>query len=50
MPDLHFELLDACTGVNAIRLYYKPVIDESAIALAEFDAGSKVERIDAHYR
>ena len=31
MPDLHFELLDACTDVNSITIYYNSVMDKLAI-------------------
>lgn len=49
MPDLHFELLDVCTGVNSIAVYYKSVMDKLAIEVMEFDADGKVERVVVHY-
>jgi len=50
MPDLHFELLDVCVGVNSIAVYYRSVMDKLAIELMEFDAEGKVERVVVHYR
>ena len=50
MPDLHFELLDVCEGVNSIAVYYRSVMDKLAIELMEFDAEGKVERVVVHYR
>lgn len=49
MPDLHFELLDVCTGVNSIAVYYKSVMDKLAIEVMEFDDAGKVERVVVHY-
>ena len=49
MPDLHFELLDVCTGVNSIAVYYKSVLDKLAIEVMEFDGAGKVERVVVHY-
>ena len=49
MPDLHFELLDVCVGVNSIAVYYKSVMDKLAIDVMEFDADGKVERVVVHY-
>ena len=49
IPDLHFELLDVCEGVNSIAVYYKSVMDKRAIEVMEFDAGGKVERDVVHY-
>jgi hypothetical protein len=49
MPDLHFELLDVCTGVNSIAVYYKSVMDKLAIEVMEFDNEDKVERVVVHY-
>ena len=49
MPDLHFELLDVCTGVNSIAVYYKSVMDKLAIEVMEFDGEGKVERVVVHY-
>ncbi len=49
MPDLHFELLDVCTGVNSIAVYYKSVMNKLAIEVMEFDAEGKVERVVVHY-
>ena len=49
MPDLHFELLDVCEGVNSIAVYYKSVMDKRAIEVMEFGAEGKVERVVVHY-
>ncbi len=49
MPNLHFELLDVCTGVNSIAVYYKSVMDKLAIEVMEFDGAGKVERVVVHY-
>ena len=49
MPDLHFELLDVCAGVNSIAVYYKSVMDKLALELVEFDAVGKVGRVVVHY-
>ena len=49
MPDLHFELLDVCEGVNSVAVYYRSVMDKLAIEVMEFDAGGKVERVVVHY-
>ena len=49
MPDLHFELLDVCTGVNSIAVYYKSVMDKLAIEVMEFDDAGRVERVVVHY-
>ena len=49
MPDLHFELLDVCTGVNSIAVYYKSVMDKLAIEVMEFDDTGRVERVVVHY-
>ncbi len=50
MPDLHFELLDVCEGVNSIAVYYKSVMDKLAIEVMGFDVDGKVERVVVHYR
>ncbi len=49
MPDLHFELLDVCEGVNSVAVYYKSVMDKRAIEVMEFGAEGKVERVVVHY-
>ena len=49
MPDLHFELLDVCSGVNSIAVYYKSVMDKLAIEVMELDGEAKVERVVVHY-
>ncbi len=49
MPDLHFELLDVCEGVNSVAVYYKSVKDKLAIEVMEFGAEGKVERVVVHY-
>jgi len=49
MPVLHFELLDVCTGVNSIAVYYKSVMNKLAIEVIEFDDVGKVERVVVHY-
>ena len=50
MPDLHFELLDVCTGVNSIAVYYKSVMGKLAVEVMEFDATGKVAHVVVHYR
>ena len=50
MPDLHFELLDVCEGVNSVAVYYKSVLDKLAIEVMEFGGDGKVERVVVHYR
>lgn len=49
MPDLYFELLDVCTGVNSIAVYYKSAMDTLAIEVMEFDSEGKVKRVVVHY-
>jgi len=49
MPDLHFELLDVCEGVNSVAVYYKSVLDKLAIEVMEFGVEGKVERVVVHY-
>ena len=50
MPDLHFDLLDVCTGLNSIAVYYKSVMDKLAIEVMEFDVDGKIDRVIVHYR
>ncbi len=49
MPDLHFELLDVCEGVNSVAVYYKSVMDKLAIEVMEFGEDGRVERVVVHY-
>ena len=49
MPDLHFELLDVCEGVNSIAVYYRSVMDKLAIEVMEFGEDGQVERVVVHY-
>lgn len=48
MPDLHFELLNALTGVNSLTLYYQGVRGLAAEVL-HFDEAGKVIKAYAHY-
>jgi len=49
MPDLHFELLDVCEGVNSVAVYYKSVLDKLAIEVMEFGEDGRVQRVVVHY-
>lgn len=48
IPDLHFELLYTCVGINSVVVCYKGHRGVSAEVL-QFDADGKVTRAYAHY-
>ena len=49
MPDLHFELIAACVGVDSIALHYRNDRGGLAIEVLRFDADGLVSEAAAHY-
>jgi len=49
IPDLHFELVDATSGVDSVALYYKSVMNKMAIEVMFFDENGLVKKMIAHY-
>ncbi|MBN1346249.1 MAG: nuclear transport factor 2 family protein [Phycisphaerae bacterium] len=49
VPDLHFELIQAMTGINSIIIHYRSVGERLAAETMFFDEGGKVTRVIAHY-
>ena len=49
VPDLHFELLSFCAGVNSIAISYKGARNRVSIEVFHFDSNHKVVRAIAHY-
>ncbi len=48
-PDLHFELVCVTEGVYSVALYYKTVLDKTAIEVMYFDQAGKVNKMNAFY-
>lgn len=49
MPDLRFELLEVCIGVDSIAIYYNAVLGKRAVEVFFFNESGKVCRALAHY-
>jgi len=49
VPDLHFELLSVCAGVDSIAVQYQGVGGRVAIEVFSFGAAGKVVKGYAHY-
>ena len=48
-PDLHFELIDATSGVDSVALYYKSVMNKKAMEIMFINEAGLVYRMIAHY-
>jgi ketosteroid isomerase-like protein len=49
IPDLHFELYEVTTGINAVALYYQSVMNKKAIEVMFFNEEGKVNKMFALY-
>lgn len=49
MPDLHFELIATCVGVDSIALHYRNDRGRLAVEVFNFDADGLVTEAAAHY-
>lgn len=49
VPDLHFELLEALTGVDSICAIYKSVLGLRAVEWFWFNEAGRVKKAMAHY-
>ena len=49
MPDLHFELYDVTEGGDSVALYYKSLMDKTAVEVMFFNEEGKVNKMFAHY-
>lgn len=49
VPDLHFELINVCSGVNSIAVQYRGVGGKIAIETFTFGLDGKVIKANAHY-
>lgn len=49
IPDLHFELIGVTKGVDSVALYYKSIMNKTAIEVMFFDKQGLVNKMIAHY-
>jgi hypothetical protein len=49
VPDLHFELMMVCAGVNSITIQYRGVGGRIAVEVFSFGPDRKVIKAHAHY-
>ena len=49
VPDLHFELMSGCAGVDSVAIQYRGVGGRVVVEVFSFDAGGKVVKAHAHY-
>jgi len=49
VPDLHFELMSVCAGVDSVAVQYRGVGGRVAVEVFSFDVDGKVVRAHAHY-
>jgi len=49
IPDLHFELINVCSGVNSAAVQYRGVGGKIAIEIFSFGLNGKVVKAYAHY-
>ena len=50
VPDLHFELMTVCAGVNSIAIQYRGVGGRIAVEVFSFGPDCKVVKAHAHYK
>jgi hypothetical protein len=50
VPDLHFELMTVCAGVNSIAIQYRGVGGRIAVEVFSFGPDRKVIKAHAHYK
>lgn len=48
-PDLNFEIISVAEGVNSIAIYYKTVLDKTAIEVLHFNENGVVNKLHAYY-
>ena len=49
VPDLHFELINVCIGVESVAIQYRGVGGKIVIEIFSFGADGKVTKAHAHY-
>lgn len=50
VPNLHFELLSVCAGVDSVAVQYRGIGDRVVIEVFSFGADGKVVKAHAHYK
>ena len=48
-PDLHFHLIEVCTGLNSLLLFYSSINNRKSAEWMEIDSEGKVCKVMAHY-